>query len=127
MSWTATILNSVNRGLTTDVAVSFTNGTATYSTTFQDLDDLSLAAGLIATQVNQLNAKDASPLANGPVTIAAPAAPTLADTNRTAFLANWRKLQAMNRASASGITGISTTATVTALNAAWDPAYLDYV
>ena len=127
MPWTATILNSVNKGLTTDVAVSFTNGASTYSTTFQDLSDPSSVTDLIAGQLEQLASKDANPVSNGLVTIPVPAAPTQAETNRAAFLANWRKLQAMQRATAAGITGISTTATVAALNAAWDASYLDYI
>lgn len=125
--WTATILNSVNKGLTTDVAVSFTNGTSTYSTTFQDLSDPSSVTDLIASQISQLAAKDANPVQTGLVTIPVPAAPSQADTSRSAFLANWRKLQAMQRAQSAGIVGISTAVTVAALNAAWDPSYLDYV
>ena len=127
MPWTASILNSVNKGLTTDVAVSFTNGTNTYSTTFQDLSDPSTVTDLISSQIEQLNAKDAKPVTNGPVTIPAPAAPSQADTDRATFLANWRKLQAMQRAQAAGITGINTSATVAALNAAWDVSFLDYI
>jgi hypothetical protein len=129
MPWTATILNSVNKGLSSDVAVSFTNGTNTFSTTFQDLADPSSVTALAAAQIEQLDAKDANPVTNGPVTIPAPAAASQADTDRAAFLEGYQKMQAMNRAAAAGITidAAALASQKSLVNAQYLPAYLAFI
>lgn len=129
MSWNATILNSVNNGLTTDVAVSFTNGVSTFSTTFQNISDTTLIPSMIADQILQLNTKDSKPITTGLVTVASVPAQTQADIDRNTFLTNIQKLQAMNRAIAAGVTIDATTLgnQKSLVNSQYLPAYLAFI